>query len=96
MSSVFATSSKNVTRLESLKKRLRTIMVDESMDRAAQMVADEDVHHLVVVDASGKTVGMLSTLDVVRALTGRPPKHVAASTQKTAIGDEDEVDRTRP
>lgn len=38
-----------------------------SIDAAARRLADAAAHHLVVVDDDGRAVGMLSSLDVVRA-----------------------------
>ena len=44
---------------------------DEPLRRAAQMMAEHDVAHLVVVDPkTTKPVGVLSTLDIARALSG--------------------------
>lgn len=44
-----------------------------SIDSAARRLADAEAHHLVVVDGDGRAVGMLSSLDVVRAfLHARP------------------------
>jgi CBS domain-containing protein len=46
-----------------------TVAADESLDRAAQLMTEHAVTHLVVVDARGKRpVGVLSTLDVARVL----------------------------
>jgi CBS-domain-containing membrane protein len=75
----------------SMTERMRTIAPTESLVNAACVLADEDVHHLVVVGDDGIAVGMLSSLDVVRGLAGRPAKH-PQTTHAVAIGDEDEVD----
>ena len=46
-----------------------TIAADDSMLRAAQLMSEHDVTHLVVVDRGAtRPVGVLSTLDVARAL----------------------------
>ena len=43
----------------------------ESLERAAQMMAENETAHLIVVDpVSGQPTGVLSTLDVARALAG--------------------------
>jgi CBS domain-containing protein len=47
----------------------------ESIDHAARRLARGDTHHLIVVDCEGSAVGMLSTLDVLRALLGLPTRH---------------------
>ncbi|HEY7708177.1 MAG TPA: CBS domain-containing protein [Gaiellaceae bacterium] len=49
------------------------ITPDETLRRAAQLMAEHEVAHLVVVDTETTTpVGVISTLDVARALTGNP------------------------
>jgi CBS domain-containing protein len=48
-----------------------TIRPDESLRRAAQVMTENAVAHLVVVDAVRRPVGVLSTLDVARAVSGR-------------------------
>lgn len=57
-----------------------TIAVDASIADAARALADHDAHQLVVVDVEGRAVGMLSALDVVRALAGLPARHPKAIT----------------
>lgn len=56
------------------------ICVDASttIDHAARQLARTDRHHLVVVDGAGVAVGMLSTLDLLRAVLGLPTHHPAA------------------
>lgn len=49
-----------------------------SVEQAARQLAREDRHHLVVVDGVGVAIGMLSTLDALRALVGMPTRHPAA------------------
>jgi CBS domain-containing protein len=46
-----------------------------SIEAAARQLARTDMHHLVVVDGSGAAVGMLSSLDILRALVGIPARH---------------------
>jgi hypothetical protein len=72
------------------------------VEDAARQLAVTRVHHLVVVDGGGGTVGMLSTLDLLRALLGLPTPHPAAfphwdaSTETSwsddAVLDEDHAD----
>jgi CBS-domain-containing membrane protein len=54
---------------------VHTIGVDERLGAAGRALAEADVHHLVVVDAEGRAVGMLSALDVIRGLLGMAPHH---------------------
>ena len=52
-----------------------TAQADDSLDIAAQRLSDRNLRHLVVVDARGLAQGMLSAIDVVRALVGVPSRH---------------------
>jgi CBS domain-containing protein len=49
-----------------------------TLEEAGKALAQTDYHHLVVVDAGGRAVGMLSALDVLRGLLGVPARHPAA------------------
>ena len=53
----------------------RTIRADASLEQAARALAEQSLHHLVVVDVSGRAVGMLSALDILSALVGLPSTH---------------------
>jgi CBS domain-containing protein len=48
------------------------------VESAARRLAGTDMHHLVVVDGSGVAVGMLSTLDLLRAVLDMPARHPTA------------------
>lgn len=54
---------------------VETISAAESVEEGARKLAESNYHHLVVVDESGVAVGMVSSLDFVRAFVGLPPKH---------------------
>lgn len=55
-----------------------TIASSEELSRAAELMVDRDVSHLIVIESrSGRPLGVLSTLDVVRALAGFPEQHPA-------------------
>jgi CBS domain-containing protein len=46
-----------------------TVRPEESLERAAQLMAEHDVTHLVVIQPhSGQPVGIVSALDVAGAL----------------------------
>jgi CBS domain-containing protein len=49
-----------------------------TVEDAARRLASTEMHHLVVVDTTGVAVGMVSTLDLLRALLGIPTRHPAA------------------
>lgn len=55
-----------------------TVKDTDSIDVAARKLADSDYHHLVVVDAKGVAVGMVSAVDFLRALLDMPPRHPKA------------------
>jgi CBS domain-containing protein len=59
----------------------RTIPLSASIEDAARMMSETGLHHLVVVGSDGRAAGMLSTLDVVRALVGYPPQRPATFSQ---------------
>ena len=46
-----------------------------TIEEGAKKLAESDYHHLVVVDDKGVAVGMVSSLDFVRALVGLEPRH---------------------
>lgn len=54
-------------------KPVLKIEATASIESAARLLSDSQVHHLVVVDADGLAVGMLSSLDVVRAFLHATP-----------------------
>jgi CBS domain-containing protein len=49
-----------------------------SIEDAARALARTDYHHFVVVGTDGKAVGMVSSLDLLRATLGLPARHPAA------------------
>jgi CBS domain-containing protein len=47
----------------------------DSLDRAAQLLAENGVSHLAVIDPStGRPVGVLSTLDLAQVIAGQAPR----------------------
>jgi len=46
-----------------------TIGAPETLQRAAQLMTEHGATHLVVVDGDHRPVGVLSTLDIARALS---------------------------
>lgn len=46
-----------------------------TLEDAAHLLSDTGHHRLVVVDNRGVAVGMLSSLDIVRAMVGKVPAH---------------------
>ncbi len=54
--------------LASASGGLALVRADATLDRAASLVAETAVGHVVVVDGDGFPVGVLSTLDIVGAL----------------------------
>jgi CBS domain-containing protein len=51
---------------------------DAGIADAARLVSETALRHLVVVDEAGRAIGMVSAIDVVRALAGLPARHPAS------------------
>lgn len=71
-----------------IRDDVRSILATASIDEAARLIVDASLHHLVVVDEAGLAVGMISTLDVLRALIGREPRHPKSIERVRAQGSE--------
>jgi CBS domain-containing protein len=57
-----------------------TIGPGDELARAAQIMVEHEVSHLIVVEpGSQRPIGVLSTLDVARALAGFPEHHPAGA-----------------
>jgi CBS domain-containing protein len=52
---------------------------------AARRLALEDAHHLVVVDSAGVAIGIVSVVDVLRAMLGIPAHHPCAFPHWEAV-----------
>lgn len=53
-----------------------TVTTSEQLARAAQLLVEHEVSHLIVIEPlSARPIGVLSTLDVTRALAGFPERH---------------------
>ncbi len=48
-----------------------SVRADEPLDAAARLLAERGTSHLIVRDHRGTPVGVLSTLDLARAISGR-------------------------
>ena len=55
-----------------------TVLVDARIGEAARRLARTRYHRLIVVDDRGRTVGMVSALDVICGLLGLPAPHPAS------------------
>jgi CBS-domain-containing membrane protein len=55
-----------------------TVKDTDTVEDGAKKLAGTDYHHLVVVDAKGVAVGMVSSVDFLRALLGMEPRHPKA------------------
>jgi CBS domain-containing protein len=54
---------------------------DERLERASQLMADHETTHLVVIDpATRRPLGVLSTLDVARAIAEQQGRYDAGPT----------------
>jgi CBS domain-containing protein len=52
-----------------------TVLTTATVEEAARMLAHTDYHQLVVIDTHGRAVGMVSCIDLLRALVGTPARH---------------------
>jgi CBS domain-containing protein len=63
-----AAGGEQPTALQSAASQSVTVSADDSLHRAAQLMSEHGVSHLIVVDAaSGHPAGVLSTLDIASA-----------------------------
>jgi CBS-domain-containing membrane protein len=54
---------------------LVTVLADDELEHAAQLMAENGVSHLAVLDPeTGSPVGVVSTLDIARALAAERPR----------------------
>jgi CBS domain-containing protein len=52
-----------------------TIRDNAPLHAAARLIGETDHHRLVAVDANGRAVGVVSSIDVIRGLLGMPAHH---------------------
>ena len=53
-----------------------TVASSDELAQAAQLMAKNDLSHLIVIESeSERPIGVLSTLDIARALAGFPERH---------------------
>jgi CBS domain-containing protein len=57
---------------------VESIAATATIQEAATMMTERSRHHLVCVDAEGRAVGFVGTLDVLRGLMGQPVPHPRA------------------
>lgn len=74
-------ASKGPTVAERMATNARTVDVGMAVDEAARRMVDGRVHQLIVVDAGGRAVGVVSAVDIVAALVGLPIVHHPTSPQ---------------
>ncbi len=67
----------------------KTIPASDTLEAAARLMAQHNVHHLVAVDPQGAAVGMLSSLDIVRAFGGLAPQQPVATRRFALQADGD-------
>lgn len=59
-------------------RNVATMKASLPVTEGAKTLAQGGYHHMVVIDDKGVAVGMVSALDLLRALVGLPPSHPAA------------------
>jgi uncharacterized protein (TIGR02284 family) len=55
----------------------RVVAGSATLREGARVLAEADVHHLVVVDDRGVAIGIVSSIDFARAFVGSAPRHPA-------------------
>lgn len=63
---------------ERMTKPAVTVPESDTITHAGTVLATKGIHRVPVVDASGRVIGVISSLDVVRAMTGGATRHPAA------------------
>ena len=61
-------------RVMRVSRPVLTVSTSDDIEHAARVLAESDFHHLVVVDDSGRAVGMISAIDLLRALEHLPKR----------------------
>lgn len=65
---------------EIMTTKPRTLRADDSVTIAEWLLALDDIHHVVVVDAVNKVIGIVSDRDILRAFGGKAAPHLPVST----------------
>lgn len=63
--------------LPEVSRPAAVVKATSSLESAGQTLVRTDFHHLVVVDDSGKAIGMVSAVDLLRGMLGVPARHPA-------------------
>jgi len=63
---------------ERMTRPALTVREESSIEEAGRLMAETGYHRLVVVDAEGRSVGVVSAIDVMRGLLGVPAVHPRA------------------
>src|SRR5512132_3134902 len=71
------------------------VATSDELARAAQLMLEHVVTHLVVIEGdSGRPIGVLSTLDIARALAGFPERHPIVPQNRDPRVSEGSVSRS--
>lgn len=63
-----------------------TITSDAEIDEAARVLTDQNLHRLVVVDGDCRAVGVVTSVDLLRALLDMPVRHPSTFPHADAAG----------
>lgn len=66
----FRSQVENMKVKDAMRRKVITCRPETPVERVMQLMADSDVHRIVVAD-DDKPVGIISTLDILKLLTGR-------------------------
>jgi CBS domain-containing protein len=64
---------------EIMTTKLRTMRADDSVTIAEWLLALDEIHHVVVVDAHDKVIGIVSDRDILRAFGSKPVANMPVS-----------------
>ena len=70
---------------ERMSSPVLTVTADDAIADAGRLMGERGIHHLIVVDADGRAIGIVSTLDVVRGLLGQPTPHPDAFPHRDVV-----------
>lgn len=90
------TDIRSATVAEVMSPVVYCICPDQSISLAAARMIARQIHRLVVVDASGRVLGSVSAIDLVRALPGVDEALEEAGLEKEFFASERAWDRRQP
>ncbi len=82
------TTKRNTLVSEVMTSAVRTATADTTLDEIGRLFISEGCHHLPIVDADGRPIGMVSSHDVVEALRERGETSLLAEAAREVTANE--------